>query len=504
MHRVRTRHWSVRGVVLTFAIMFVALIAMAPAAPAGASITNTRADAWGTLELSGSSWLGGNGVNVYSNGPTAEGPSPDTYNYVGNVQSGIKWQCVELVNRLYLSRGWITARWVGNGNQLYNNAPANLAKQPNGSITYISPGDVVTLNNGGLGHAAVVNSVSGSTVQLINQNTTAVYSAATYSGGALTMNGWSGYSVQGVIHAPGNGGSTNHPTGGGAASTRGAGKLDVFIQGTNAAGPNAYRNLTNNAPWEGWNLLENSTSTRITSQPAAVSWNPSRIDLFARGETGDLLHKWYNDWSGWGDWVSMNGCIVGAPTASSWGPNRLDVFAQGCNPTGPNLIHWWWDGSSWGYETVPEAGPLGRITSPPSATSWSVGRIDLFARGSDASLAHKWYNDWSGWGNWVTHGGTIVGAPAVASWAPGRLDVFMVGTNPSGNNLWHNWYDGASWWWELTPGSDNLFITNVLGAVSWTSARIDVFGRDTNGEPRHKFYAGGWSDWAHLGGGVAP
>lgn len=39
------------------------------AIPALASCSGTRCDTEGTVELSGSSWLGGNGVNVYWRSP---------------------------------------------------------------------------------------------------------------------------------------------------------------------------------------------------------------------------------------------------------------------------------------------------------------------------------------------------------------------------------------------------------------------------------------------------
>jgi hypothetical protein len=174
-----------------------------------ASPANTRVDSWGTVELAGSNWLDGHGVTVYSNGAKSEGPTPDTYNYIDNkhgvlTRTGIKWQCVELINRLYLSRGWISEWWPGNGNQVFALAPSNLVKEANGGITYLNPGDVVAFDDGGFGHAGIVSSVSGDTVQIVNQNTVSVYSLATLSNRTLTMNevGWSGYRVQGVVHAP--------------------------------------------------------------------------------------------------------------------------------------------------------------------------------------------------------------------------------------------------------------------------------------------------------------
>lgn len=154
----------------------------------------------GVTTLAGNAWLGGQGVPVCGNG----GSSSNDWgrHYTNGVYDGDMWQCVELVNRLYLARGWIHTTWWGNGNQMYANAPAGLSRQPNGSISYLSPGDVVSFSYGNSpGHAAVVASVSGSSVTLVNQNAS-VYSYATLSGGQLTMQGWAGYVVIGVIHHP--------------------------------------------------------------------------------------------------------------------------------------------------------------------------------------------------------------------------------------------------------------------------------------------------------------
>jgi hypothetical protein len=70
---------------------------------------------FGSVELQGSQWLGGSGVPVYSNGNTCT--VTNVYDKLPNgLKSGMKWQCVELVNRLYLTKGWISRTWSGNGN----------------------------------------------------------------------------------------------------------------------------------------------------------------------------------------------------------------------------------------------------------------------------------------------------------------------------------------------------------------------------------------------------
>jgi hypothetical protein len=176
--------------------------------------------AYGTTACSGpgdfgseylsSAWPGGfSGVPVYSDG--SEFVS-NCYNYATtpsgkSVESGMEWQCVELINRLYISRGWISSTWFGNGDQMYANAPPGLSKEHQGSITHVNPGDVLSFSyvdpNLG-GHAAVVAQVSGSAITLVNQNTSSsnTLSHATLSGGNIVMSGWAGYTPIGVIHAP--------------------------------------------------------------------------------------------------------------------------------------------------------------------------------------------------------------------------------------------------------------------------------------------------------------
>lgn len=164
-----------------------------------------------------SSWLNGTGVNVCNypgNGgnvcvPVTGAPA-SSYCSAGNVWSGTKWQCVEMVNRLYLTKRWTTATWFGNGSTLINNVPSGLTEQNNGAISDLNPGDVITLTNANdpAGHAAIINSISGTTVNIINQNAQLNSSAYIDSGSLangnahLHMNAWTTYTVQAIVHHP--------------------------------------------------------------------------------------------------------------------------------------------------------------------------------------------------------------------------------------------------------------------------------------------------------------
>lgn len=159
-----------------------------------------------TVILAGSDWLNGSGVSVYSNDGSYESNEGD-FNYVDGVKSGYKWQCVELVNRLYLARGWTSSTWSGNAVNMFNTAPGILSKESNGSITSVRPGDVVVFGGGwgGYGHVMIVDSVSGSTVSIVSQNMANARGTLTWNRASKTIAPWTGYSTVGVVHAPAGG-----------------------------------------------------------------------------------------------------------------------------------------------------------------------------------------------------------------------------------------------------------------------------------------------------------
>jgi hypothetical protein len=185
----------------------------------------------------------------------------------------------------------------------------------------------------------------------------------------------------------------------------------------------------------------------------------------------------------WLGWESLGGVLTSGPGASSWSPNRLDVFVRG---TDCALWHKWWDNGWSGWESLG-----GVLTSPPGAVSWGPNRVDVFVRGTDCALWHKWWDN--GWSGWESLGGVLTSEPAVCSWAPGRLDVFVRGTDSA---LWHKWYDNGWSGWESLGG----VLTSGPGAVSWDANRIDVFVAGTDSAMWHKWYDNAWSGWESLGG----
>lgn len=157
---------------------------------------------WGTVQLSGSQWLGGAGVDVVSNGGS-------TYDCPGGVCQtngyGIKWQCVELVNRLVMSKGWSGRIW-GNAWAIYGNAPAaSYDKHPAGDGYSPVPGDIMVWGGSSYGHVAVVDKVEGGQVHFVEQNgsPTGRNSRAMLAGGAPAAYGTK-LRFTGYLHARAN------------------------------------------------------------------------------------------------------------------------------------------------------------------------------------------------------------------------------------------------------------------------------------------------------------
>jgi phospholipase C len=182
----------------------------------------------------------------------------------------------------------------------------------------------------------------------------------------------------------------------------------------------------------------------------------------------------------------LGGALTAAPASTSWSRGRLDVFGRG---TDNAVWHRWWDGSWSAWE--PQGGAL---RSEPAVVSSGPGRLEVFGRGTDDAL---WRKRWTGsaWTAWESLGGVLSAGPAAVSRGPSQLDVFVRGTD---NALWHRSLGaaGASGWASLGGA-----LGSSPAAASWASNRMDVFAQDGQGAMQHKWSADGvWSGWEQQGG----
>ncbi len=150
---------------------------------------------FGAVMVHGSEWLSGHGVDVYSNGGAdRESYSKDAY--------GWEWQCVELFERVIKVEGWYSGVVGGNAQNLYANAPSSaFEKHPNGSGYIPVPGDAVIEGGGKWGHVAIVESVTGGAVQVLEQNASpSGRNSMALSGSTIAVE-YRGLGIIGVLHA---------------------------------------------------------------------------------------------------------------------------------------------------------------------------------------------------------------------------------------------------------------------------------------------------------------
>jgi len=105
-----------------------------------------------------------NGVIAYSNYENSY--VSGKYNYVDGYNTGMKWQCVEYVNRYYYVIYGLKIRIPGtHADDYYDTASdRGLIAYPNGGTTPLQPGDILCSNGGTHGHVAIVRDVTTNSI----------------------------------------------------------------------------------------------------------------------------------------------------------------------------------------------------------------------------------------------------------------------------------------------------------------------------------------------------
>ncbi|KAH6855412.1 carbohydrate-binding protein [Chaetomium sp. MPI-CAGE-AT-0009] len=234
-----------------------------------------------------------------------------------------------------------------------------------------------------------------------------------------------------------------------------------------------------------------------SSVPGAVMFPTVSANLTKRTLTPDDQQGIRNLYPAWrhlgGRWSGV----------CSWADGRTDVFVRGINNA---VFHKWQNGggTAWGPAEAGFEDLGGIIYGNVTAVSWGANRIDLFALGTDNACWHKWW-DGSRWGGWESLGGGVIGDVCAVSWGANRLDLFVRGMD---NGVYHKAWNGSAWLPSKT-GWVNLG-GKILGApkaVCWGPNRIDVLVRGTNNEVFQKTWNGSvWqpsvTGWKTLGGTI--
>ena len=177
------------------------------------------------------------------------------------------------------------------------------------------------------------------------------------------------------------------------AISRGVGELDVFAVDT--AEQVVQRHFDVDTGWTEWVRL----GATATAGPGAIALGPDKINLVIRDTDGTLRTRMWWRGFGWYSWAEWGEKLYGMPTLSKRSNLLMDVWSR--DDANASLIHGYSVDAGAKY-SVPFEGLGGVLTTPPVAVSWAGDRIDVFGRGTNGNLYHKWWNSgapWSGWQN---------------------------------------------------------------------------------------------------------
>ena len=187
------------------------------------------------------------------------------------------------------------------------------------------------------------------------------------------------------------------------------GVLTAYVRG----GDHRIWYSTQSTAGAAWSTFRRIPGPAVTSAPAAVSWGGSRVDLFARGSAGQLLHA-YTTGSSYSGWQNLGGQLTSAPAATSLASNRIDVVAR--SGSSDALVRRRWNGTTWGT-----FGTLGGLaTSAPSVVAdRGAGRVGVYGRGRAGELCSMVLTATAVASPWTCGSGRETwSAPAVNSFAP--------------------------------------------------------------------------------------
>ena len=258
----------------------------------------------------------------------------------------------------------------------------------------------------------------------------------------------------------------------------------------------------NSQTWTSWGTPAGKT---LSQYPSAVSWDPSRVDVFVRNTSNTISHAYSDNppyLTAWDDWgpAPLTYSYTYDPGVASWGKLRLDLFQPVTQSDSIRMLHRRWDdGTDYGWTDI--GVPLsGRISTGPSAVSWAPDRIDAFVNNGSNSLGHAYSTDGINfsWDTWTPPAGySLNGQTSVASWGNLRLDVFVLDMN---GTLDHVYWDNGSTGWDNwgEPSSGNIVEYPAVTALGDQRLLVEVIGQGGTVYQR-KWVAGSDTGWVSTG-----
>jgi hypothetical protein len=280
------------------------------------------------------------------------------------------------------------------------------------------------------------------------------------------------------------------------------GRLEVFVRGTDSRVYHLFQR-TANVPNDcsGFELLGGDQTIRGAVSGVLNNWN--KIEIFATGRDGSLLHRWQNEpnvreATRWTPWSSLGGQLAGDPTAVLNWDKRIEVFAVHTDGRVQHIWHRWFDafGAPWSsWEALDGRFFKGRVAANLDA----AGRMHVIARDrGDNSLwlAHQ-TTPGGPFSGWMPFSGPATSDPTLARNADGRLEAFARGQNGHVHHKWQNTPNG-DWaaWTELTGvGSPLLLGESRPTVILDRRGHLELFARTSESNVSTIRETGGSPPW---------
>jgi hypothetical protein len=275
-----------------------------------------------------------------------------------------------------------------------------------------------------------------------------------------------------------------------------------------------------------WGDWETIATWKISGSPDACSPNPGEIIIFTLSSAAGLVYARIIE----GQKEKIDGYSpVDAETVSDAGVvcrsgGRFDLFAvhnfslDTSVTTDSSVIHagyvdgaWAPRPGNWGYLTPPPRFDSlgGAIKGGPAGCSWGGKRLDVFARGMDDYIWHKYRDDQGTWQEWESLGGLrMTSDPSAAALTSNQLSVFARGEN---DQIWTKTYILNTDRWGPWVPLGKMVLVGAPGVARTADNRIDVFARGVDSAVWHTSvtYKGNIPDiknvpeWERLDGKIA-
>jgi hypothetical protein len=226
------------------------------------------------------------------------------------------------------------------------------------------------------------------------------------------------------------------------------GRLELFALGSNSHLFQLAQSAANGTWWPSWADLGPPPTGGAGGQPVVARNLDGRLEVLLRAGDGQLYHRAQQSPGGAfaAHWLPLAGTWHQDPVVTQNKDGRLELFALGTNGHLHDLAQTTANGTWWTSPADLGPPPPGGAAGKPVAARNADGRLEVFVRGADRKLYHRWQQapGASLTQAWASLGGSLPHDPVVARNRDGRLEAFALRANHA---VVHDWQvaPGQGW-----------------------------------------------------------